>query len=193
MEVPLELKTVKSGLYVGRFQPFHYGHMKAIKYILKKVSEVIIVIGSAQYSHSLENPFTAGERVEMSRRALAEEGIDQSSYCLIPVEDVNVHAIWVSHVISRIPAFHIVYSNDPLTHQLFKEAGYPVSSIPYFDRDKYHATDIRQLIIKGGKWETRVPPSVTEYIKLIQGPNRMKLLASTDKPKLHPHYSGSNL
>lgn len=193
MEVPLELKTGRCGLYVGRFQPFHYGHMKVIKYILTKVPEVIIVIGSAQYSHSLENPFTAGERVEMTRRALSEEGIDQSSYCLIPVEDVNVHAIWVSHVISRIPAFHIVYSNEPLTHQLFKEAGYPVSSIPYFDRDRYHATDIRQLIIKGDQWEKLVPPSVKEYIKLIQGPNRMKLLATTDKPKLHPHHSGSNL
>ena len=44
----------ETGLYVGRFQPFHLGHLEAIKHILKKVDTVIIAIGSAQYSHTLE-------------------------------------------------------------------------------------------------------------------------------------------
>ncbi|MEM3079801.1 MAG: adenylyltransferase/cytidyltransferase family protein, partial [Thermoproteota archaeon] len=50
------------GLFIGRFQPFHLGHLKAVEYIINRVDEVIIGIGSAQYSHTLENPFTAGER-----------------------------------------------------------------------------------------------------------------------------------
>ncbi|EQD45121.1 nicotinamide-nucleotide adenylyltransferase, partial [mine drainage metagenome] len=47
---------------VGRFQPFHNGHLHVIKEILSQYSSVIIGIGSAQYSHTMENPFTAGER-----------------------------------------------------------------------------------------------------------------------------------
>ena len=39
---------VKRGLYVGRFQPFHLGHLGAVKSILEDVEELVIVIGSAQ-------------------------------------------------------------------------------------------------------------------------------------------------
>jgi nicotinamide-nucleotide adenylyltransferase len=66
---------VKRGLYVGRFQPFHNGHLDAIKYALNSVDELVIVIGSAQYSHHSHNPFTAGERLTMVRRALDEAGV----------------------------------------------------------------------------------------------------------------------
>jgi nicotinamide-nucleotide adenylyltransferase len=61
---------VKRGLYVGRFQPFHLGHLEAIENVLKEAEELVIVIGSAQYSHNINNPFTAGERLVMIRRAL---------------------------------------------------------------------------------------------------------------------------
>ncbi|MGF3523208.1 MAG: adenylyltransferase/cytidyltransferase family protein, partial [Candidatus Bathyarchaeia archaeon] len=60
------------GLYVGRFQPFHLGHLDAIQKILEEVEEIVIVIGSSQYSHNIHNPFTAGERLVMIRKALEE-------------------------------------------------------------------------------------------------------------------------
>ncbi|MEM2975778.1 MAG: adenylyltransferase/cytidyltransferase family protein, partial [Candidatus Bathyarchaeia archaeon] len=49
---------MKRGLFVGRFQPFHLGHLTAVKNILKSVDELVIIVGSAQYSHRLDNPFT---------------------------------------------------------------------------------------------------------------------------------------
>jgi len=36
----------KRGLFVGRFQPFHKGHLRAVKDILGKVDELVIVVGS---------------------------------------------------------------------------------------------------------------------------------------------------
>jgi len=69
---------VKRGLIVGRFQPFHKGHLHAVKRVLEEVDEIIIVVGSAQYSHRLDNPFTAGERLLMIRRALQEAEIPSS-------------------------------------------------------------------------------------------------------------------
>ncbi|MEM2947357.1 MAG: adenylyltransferase/cytidyltransferase family protein, partial [Candidatus Bathyarchaeia archaeon] len=38
---------VKRGLFVGRFQPFHKGHLSVIEDILKEVDELVIVVGSA--------------------------------------------------------------------------------------------------------------------------------------------------
>ncbi|MBP1357507.1 MAG: adenylyltransferase/cytidyltransferase family protein, partial [Sulfolobus sp.] len=40
------------GLYPGRFQPFHLGHLSVIKWALERVNELIILIGSAQESHT---------------------------------------------------------------------------------------------------------------------------------------------
>ncbi len=177
------MERASRGLFVGRFQPFHLGHLEAVKYILSRETEVIIVVGSAQYSHSLENPFTAGERIEMIRRALDREDVDTSRYYLIPVEDVNIHAVWVSHLVSKVPSFQIVYSNEPLTRQLFEDAGYQVEDIPFFDRGRYYATEIRQRILNGKPWEKLIPHPVAEFIKSIKGDRRVKVLASNDKPK----------
>ncbi len=60
------------GLLIGRFQPFHKGHLYVIGKIAEEVDEIIIGIGSAQKSHCLDNPFTAGERLMMIKKALLE-------------------------------------------------------------------------------------------------------------------------
>lgn len=169
------------GLFIGRFQPFHLGHLKAVEYIINRVDEVIIGIGSAQYSHTLENPFTAGERYVMILNSLRDLGVARERYHLIPVEDVNVHDIWVCHVRSRVPKFEVVFSNEPLTSRLFKEAGYEVRPIPFFSRNVYSATEIRIRMIKDGDWQSLVPKAVAEHLAEIDGVKRVRDLASTDK------------
>lgn len=172
---------VLRGFFIGRFQPFHLGHLKAVEYIMKRVEEVIIGIGSAQYSHTLENPFTAGERYVMILNTLRDLGVPRDKYHLIPVEDVNVHDVWVCHVRSRVPRFEMVFSNEPLTSRLFKEAGYEVQPIPYFNRDVYSATEIRRRMIEDEDWQTLVSKAVVEHLAEIDGVRRVKDLASTDK------------
>lgn len=171
------------GAYVGKFQPFHKGHLECVKYVLERVDELVIVLGSSQYSHSLENPFTAGERIEMIRLALMEAGIPCERYVIVPVPDTNcVHALWVAHVISYTPKFEVVFSNEPLTRRLFYEAGFEVQSIPFFNRDVLSATEVRQRMIRGENWEELVPRSVAEYIKSINGVERLRSLVQKDKP-----------
>ncbi len=168
-------------LYVGRFQPFHLGHLEAVRYILRNADEIIIVVGSAQESHTLENPFTAGERAYMIRIALNEAGVDPAKYYIIPVIDLDVHGIWVSHVCSYVPKFDVVYSNEPLTRRLFIESGFKVESIPFFRRNVCSATEIRRRMLAGVNWEELLPKSVADFIKEIKGIERLKDLAKTDK------------
>jgi len=172
---------VKRGLYVGRFQPFHLGHLGAIKDILKEVDELIIVIGSAQYSHLLDNPFTAGERMVMIRKALEEAGIDHSRFWIVPVPDVHLHMMWVSAVEGYTPSFDVVYSNEPLTRRLFIEAGYEVKAIRFHKRKIYSSTEIRERMLKDKSWEKLVPKSVAAFIKEIDGVNRLRDLNKSDK------------
>lgn len=171
----------KRGLYVGRFQPFHLGHLSAIKEILKESEELIIVIGSAQYSHNFNNPFTAGERLVMVRKALDECGVDSGRVWIVPVPDVHLHMMWVSSVEGYTPRFDVVYSNEPLTRRLFKESGYKVKSIRFFDRKYYSSTEIRQKMLKDQAWQKLVPKSVHTFIKEIDGVNRLKDIVKTDR------------
>ena len=171
----------KRGLFVGRFQPFHLGHLAAIKDVLKEVDELVIVIGSAQYSHNLNNPFTAGERLIMVRKALEEAGIDYSRVWVVPVPDAHLHMMWVSAVEGYTPSFSVVYSNEPLTRRLFIEAKYRVKSIRFHERKLYSSTEIRERMLKEESWEKLVPKSVAVFIKEIDGVNRLRDLTKSDK------------
>lgn len=173
---------VKRGILIGRFQPPHKGHVEVVKQILREVDELIVGIGSAQESHTLENPFTAGERMLMLSRALVEAGIDLSRVHIIPIPDVNNHAIWVAHVVSLSPPFSVVYSGNPLVQRLFKEAGFEVRTLPMFKRRIYWGAEIRNRMIKGKRWEDLVPKAVLEVMREIKAVERLKDLSRTDYP-----------
>jgi len=169
------------GLYVGRFQPFHLGHLEAIKKILEEVEELVVVIGSAQYSHNKGNPFTAGERLVMIRNALEEAKVDSSRVWIVPVPDVHLHMMWVSALEGYAPKFQIVYSNEPLTKRLFMEAGYRVKGVPFFERQLYSSTIVREKMLLDDSWRTLVPKTVLEFIRDIDGVNRVRDLNRNDK------------
>ena len=171
---------MRRGVFVGRFQPFHKGHLGAIKKIVDEVDELVIIVGSSQYSHRLDNPFTAGERITMIRRALEEEGIYSSRIWIIPVPDVHQHMLWVYQIVGYCPKFDVVYANEPLTCRLFMEAGFIVEQVPPIKRDIYLATEIRKRMLAGGDWEELVPSSVASFIKEIEGDVRLLDLNKTD-------------
>ena len=172
---------VTRGLYVGRFQPFHKGHLKAIDFILNEVDELVIVIGSAQYSHKINNPFTAGERLVMISSALKESSIDLSRVWIVPVPDVHLHMLWVSALEGYTPHFGVVFSNEPLTRRLFMEAGYKVKKIRFFERRLYTSTLIREKMIEGDDWKDLVPKSIETFLQEIDGINRLRDLNRTDR------------
>ena len=93
-------------LYIGRFQPYHLGHQAVIEKIAEEVEEIVIVIGSAQDSHSPENPFTGGERMEMIYASLRECSLCHRCY-VAPLQDVERNSVWVSHLRSMVPRFDV--------------------------------------------------------------------------------------
>ena len=169
------------GLIIGRFQPFHIGHLSVIKKIAKECDAIIIGIGSAQHSHTLENPFTAGERYLMLSKTLKKEKI--LNYYPVPVEDVNRYDVWVSHVEALTPKFDVVYTNNPLTKRLFLEKGYRIKGMPMYDRTIYSGREIRKKMWRDEDWEKLVPKQVAEVINEIDGIKRLKTLIKTDVPE----------
>ena len=164
-------------ILIGRMQPVHNGHMQIIKQILEEVDEIIIGIGSAQLSHELKDPFTAGERVVMISQALAEMDVDPSRYYIIPMQDINFNALWISHVKMMTPPFSVVYSGNSLVKQLFSEEGFEVRQPPLYDRLHLSGTEVRRRILEDENWEELVPKATADVLKEINGIERMKNLS----------------
>lgn len=167
------------GLLVGRYQPFHRGHLEVLNEALRKCDELIVGIGSAQESHTLENPFTAGERIQMIRLCLSREKLSRT--ILIPIPDINRFAIWVSHVESLAPPFDAVFTNNPLTRSLFEEKGYKVHPMKIYDRSRYAGTVIRDRMMKGEEWEDLVPERIKDYLGRLDGASRLKATTSKEE------------
>lgn len=159
-------------LMIGRFQPLHNGHIEVIRKCAAESENLTIGIGSAQYSHEVDNPFTAGERYLMIDEVMKEEGI--TNYCIVPIEDINRYSLWVAQVESLSPPFSIVYSNNPLTRRLFSEAGYELRQTPLYNREVYSGTMVRKKMLEGDGWRPLVPKRVAEVIDYIEGVERLR-------------------
>jgi len=172
---------IRRGVYPGRFQPIHWGHVSVVKWALDRVDELIIVVGSAQESHTLSNPFTAGERIEMIRLALLDAGVDLSRVTIIPLPDIYMNAVWVHYLSMFVPRFRYAIARNPLVVRLFKEAGYEVLIPPPYDRVKYSSTNIRKMMLIGDeRWKELVPPSVAKFIEALRGEERIREIAGRD-------------
>lgn len=163
-----------TALFVMRAQPFHLGHLKVIRDILKENGKVTIAIGSAQEKKTERNPFSAGEREEMISRTLRAEGI--KNYEIIRVPDAFDDKLWVSEI-RDICRFYVVYSMNPWTIRCFRNAGITVRGHKLYKRGTCSGTAIRKSMLKGSEWEAVVPKPVAEYIKMIDGVGRIRELS----------------
>src|SRR6266853_5831651 len=50
---------------IGRFQPFHNGHLELVKKAFEIAPEVLVLVGSSQIARDIKNPFTFSERQDM--------------------------------------------------------------------------------------------------------------------------------
>lgn len=165
------------GFFPGRFQPFHDGHFAFVKHVIQSVDELVVGVGSAQASHTAENPFTAGERISMIHATL--DPLETTTY-VIPIEDIDRYALWTAHVTALCPPFERVYTNNPLVRRVCREAGLTVGDVRLFDRDRYRGTLIRERMRAGDQWRDLVPESVEAVIEEIDGISRLQAVAEDD-------------
>ena len=171
-------RTVK-GLFVGRFQPFHLGHLKAIKWILERCENVTVVIGSSQESFTKRNPFTFEERKEMIKRSLEKESVKEEQFEIIEVPDVFDCERWVKSILSKAK-FDVVFTKSLWVKRCFDLFEIPVKEHPIFGH--YSARKIRGMMMeKDEDWEEYVPRAVSKSVKEICGVERLRDLAETDK------------
>ncbi len=163
-------KMSATALIIGRFQPFHLGHVRLIEEASKEADHILIGIGSSQEDHTKNNPFTAAERKEMIERSLKVG----KKYSVYDIPDIGNDKLWVFHVAGIVPRFDVVYTNGLLERKLFAESGYRVHATGLYNREKYAGTEIRRRIVSGEKWEDLVPKGTLAVMEEIKGVKRVR-------------------
>ncbi len=166
------------GLLIGRFQPFHKGHLEAVKQILEECDSLIIGVGSAQEQRTKRNPLSGGERITMIDRVL--HGRDMDSVEMFPIPDLNCHPAWPYYVETILPDFQKVYGNSEVVLDLFDKIGHDTGKIEQVNREDYSGTEIRKRMRNGKDWKGLVPREVSEYLEEIEMEKRLDTPLETD-------------
>lgn len=160
--------NVYLGVFIGRFQPFHQGHLYSIIQALKSCEKLLILIGSSYRARNIRNPWNYTERKELLENNLKaydlENKTDLSSRIFYgPLRDyLYSDAAWIKDVRTHIHQVLDLSSNsesktvaivgfdkDHSTYylKLFPEYG----RIPINNYKNLNSTPIRLAYFTNGK------------------------------------------
>ena len=160
-----------NGLLIGRFQPFHKGHLAAVNFGLSQVENLWIGIGSSNKQNEKRNPFSANERKDMILSSLDPQTLKRVKIFFVP--DTGDHEKWTYHVDSIVPPYDVVFSNDEFTLTLYKKRGKNTFEVPLLKRDTISGTNIREMIVTGKDWQDLVPEGTRQVLLKIDAKSRL--------------------
>ena len=162
------------GFLIGRFQPFHLGHLDAVLFGLSRTENLFIGIGSSNKSNETRNPFSAKERREMIISSVESSMADRIKIFDIP--DVGDHEKWTFEIDKIMPKYDVIFTNDEFTKTLFEKREMNVVPVVLKDREKFSGTNIRQLIADDENWQDLVPRGTKKVLDKIDAKERLKNL-----------------
>jgi nicotinamide-nucleotide adenylyltransferase len=179
----------KRALYLGRFQPFHNGHMNIIKELCDEYDQVVIALCSAQCRNTPTNPFSYHERYEMMTQSLHNQGLTEGQdYIIIPIPDINCYEKWADFCNVIYGDYDVVITNNPDTRKLFEKRGDKVEGheLSEYNGKMITGTRIRNLLTSESNpfplIEKMIPDEVYFYIRSHHLDRRMKRIIQ-DKDK----------
>ncbi len=178
--------SMANGIYIGRFQPFHKGHMDVVKFIDSEedISHILICIGSIQYDHKnknpyerwSKNPFTLEERKEMIEKSL--NGRITTSYSFHDIPDFHDYDKWYDHIKENVPEFNVLYTVSKTEKEYFENKGIEVREFPVvYD---FHATVLRKKMSEGKNYMYALTDGSIEVCDRIGAEDRIKDLYEQD-------------
>ena len=104
-------KPFDLAIYIGRFQPFHLGHLHVLEQANKLADHVMVMVGSSFRPRTAKNPFTFEERRDMLNQAGVDIGID--NLVIRPLRDyIYRDDRWKKHVEQVVSDFEAEFSEN---------------------------------------------------------------------------------
>lgn len=136
----------KIGLVIGRFQPFHRGHLFLIKKVLEKVENLIIAVGSANISDE-NNLFSFKDRKKYIETSLKKHRLSKRVKKIVPIDDYpNNDDLWLEQIKEKSGPFDVSFGNNEWVNGILERRGVKVMRFPFHKRHIYEGVKIREEI-----------------------------------------------
>ena len=171
------------GIYIGRFQPFHLGHLRTLNLALQKAEQVILILGSYRVAADTRNPWQLEERIAMIQACLDHQTCQRIHF--VPVRDwLSSDILWLAAVQQKVQEItegseSIVvmgHHKDASSYYLhlfpqwdFLETGYYLN---------LHSSQIRAAYFAGQEQDYRdkLPPVITHFLEQFKTSDRYQKL-----------------
>ena len=85
-----------TGVFIGRFQPFHQGHEFIIREGLKSCQQIVLIVGSVHRARTVKNPFSLDERRALIMQSLSDVA---ERIHIEPIEDTMYREqVWIEAI-----------------------------------------------------------------------------------------------
>lgn len=164
------MKDKTTGVYWGRFNPPHRGHIALIGRLVKDVDSLIVAVGSAEIRDTKRNPFSGDERVKMLKSYLRELNVRVSD--VVAVDDGKSWASAVDNLFEKCGRFDVLFTDKK---RITKLVGDRVKVVGFKRTGKVSSTMIRDSIAAGdGKWKRLTGRSVARLVLRFDGVRRIR-------------------
>jgi len=182
----------ETGVIHGRFQVLHNDHLKYLLAGKKRCRHLVVGITNPDPSLTRQdaadntrsaraaNPFTYYERFCLVRAALSGAGIGLAEFSIVPFP-INFPDLYQYYLPLDATFYLTIYDKwgeKKLT--MFQELGLTTEVLWRCSRDRkgLSATEVRELIAAGEKWQHLVPSSVAELLNRWQAAARLRKMIS---------------
>ncbi len=175
-------KEYQFGIYIGRFQPCHNGHLKTIGLALSKVEQLIIVLGSHRVAMDIRNPWSTAERADLINQCLSPA--QQARVTFLPMRDwLYSDNLWLTAIQQQVCEI----TGDSTSIAIFghhkDSSSYYLDLFPQWDfieTGNYaglNSTNIRTTYFDGQEYSIEsVPPLVHQFLQSFLTADRYQVL-----------------
>lgn len=175
-------KRYDTAVYIGRFQPFHQGHLHSLLEAAKLADNVVILLGDTGGPRTIKNPWTPEQRQEMIEAALLSEAdsaklVEGGWIHFETILDLPNDQEWIAQVRSAVSPDEgekiciVGHKKDLSSEYLNWFKGWALEEIPYKELGGHHklaydATAVREMFFEHRLHYAKgiLPDPVWEYL-----------------------------
>ncbi len=160
------MKKYKVGLVIGRFQPFHNGHVYLFEKAFDQCERIIIGVGSANRKNK-NNPWSAHERRLMLEKFINKSGYGDRVLKIVNLDDNPDDDIWFENLFKKTGPFNVTLGNNEWNNEIIKRHGIDVIYTGLHNREELEGYKIRALMLSKKNWKNRVPQYLVSLIRAL--------------------------
>ncbi len=123
------------GVFIGRFQPLHIGHLSIIAHKQQKYEHIIIAVGSVNLTASRKNPFGFLKRKQWIEHSFSQFEKPQPKLNILPLNDYDSDEQWKNELKQKVAEVTNKQDKISLVGYEKDDSSYYLKSFPHWGYD----------------------------------------------------------